>query len=269
MKGHPPPAACPLTLADVRRDGRCTQNRRPMTSATAMDGPDVSHGPSRARAKLEASVELLRSRKTEGADWLLYAPAFEPYVADKLDELWTEGWRPHGPGWTNDFLEGVVTPRLLTGSVAGQEVTRLSSLWMDLVVECPNALFWPDHRRPFKHRLESILQARAVYLATSAPRVPVIEGQTLITPEASTSEPAGNFEYKTRRASAQIDSKLAAHRLDDFLRTYPAGQTAFAVQAGTTDRTIRSFRKTGRVKREILARIAEAMKRTLEDLLLP
>jgi hypothetical protein len=47
------------------------------------------------------------------------------------------------------------------------------------------------------------------------------------------------------------------------------GQTAFATKVGTTDRTLRSFRKTGRVRRDIFKNIAGAMDIRPDELLKP
>ena len=43
--------------------------------------------------------------------------------------------------------------------------------------------------------------------------------------------------------------------------------TQFAIEVGTSDRTLRKFRNTGRVKKSIFADIAKAMGITKESLL--
>jgi hypothetical protein len=55
--------------------------------------------------------------------------------------------------------------------------------------------------------------------------------------------------------------------METYLREKGIGQTEFAIQAQTTDRTLRNFRKTGKVRRDILASIASAMGTTKEKLL--
>ena len=45
------------------------------------------------------------------------------------------------------------------------------------------------------------------------------------------------------------------------------GQTEFAIQANTTDKTIRKFRQTGKVKKSILDGIASAMGISKQELL--
>jgi hypothetical protein len=47
------------------------------------------------------------------------------------------------------------------------------------------------------------------------------------------------------------------------------GQTDFASSVNTTDRTLRAFRKTGKVRRDILEAIAKKMNITKEELLKP
>jgi hypothetical protein len=69
------------------------------------------------------------------------------------------------------------------------------------------------------------------------------------------------------RLSATVSSPLAARRMETYLREKGIGQTEFAIQAQTTDRTLRNFRKTGKVRRDILASIASAMGTTKEKLL--
>lgn len=64
-----------------------------------------------------------------------------------------------------------------------------------------------------------------------------------------------------------IHSPKAARRMETFLEQRGIGMTEFATKAGTTDRTLRSFRKTGKIRRSILEGIAGAMGTTKEKLL--
>jgi hypothetical protein len=70
-----------------------------------------------------------------------------------------------------------------------------------------------------------------------------------------------------KRLRATIDSPSAAKRMETYLESHGIGQTQFAVQVGTTDRTLRTFRKTGKVRRDIFESIAKAMGTTKEVLL--
>jgi hypothetical protein len=70
-----------------------------------------------------------------------------------------------------------------------------------------------------------------------------------------------------KRLQSTISSPLAARRVEAYLDSNPMKRTEFAVQAQTTDRTLRSFRKTGKVRRDIFENIAKAMGVTPEALL--
>ena len=72
---------------------------------------------------------------------------------------------------------------------------------------------------------------------------------------------------RLKRMPSQIESPEAARRMEDFIEHDHIGFTEFAIKAGTTDRTLMSFRKTGRVRRRIFAGIAYAMGTTPEELL--
>jgi hypothetical protein len=54
----------------------------------------------------------------------------------------------------------------------------------------------------------------------------------------------------TARLSATINCPAAARKMETYLETHGIGLTSFAIQAQTTDRTLRSFRKTGKVRWE-------------------
>lgn len=72
-----------------------------------------------------------------------------------------------------------------------------------------------------------------------------------------------------RRLSSSAGSPLAARRMEAYLDSNGIGQTEFAIQAQTTTRTLLAFRKSGKVRRDIFANIANAMGLTIEDLLRP
>lgn len=81
--------------------------------------------------------------------------------------------------------------------------------------------------------------------------------------------PARHDMARPRRLQSAISSPSAAQRMEAYLESNPMKRTAFAVQAQTTDRTLRSFRKTGKVRRDIFENIARAMGITAEALLNP
>jgi plasmid maintenance system antidote protein VapI len=57
--------------------------------------------------------------------------------------------------------------------------------------------------------------------------------------------------------------------METYLNAKGIGQTDFASTIGTTDRTLRSFRRTGKVRRDMFESIAKAMGTTKEALLRP
>ena len=74
-------------------------------------------------------------------------------------------------------------------------------------------------------------------------------------------------EGKPKRISTTIHCPKAARKMEDYIVKKGLDQTKFAIRAGTTDRTLRRFRKTGRIKRAIFEDIAKAMGTTKETLL--
>ena len=74
---------------------------------------------------------------------------------------------------------------------------------------------------------------------------------------------------QSTRLESAITSSVAVRRLEAYLKSGVVSQTEFATKAGTTDRTIREFRRTGKVRRSIFDQIAKAMGLTREELLKP
>ena len=72
-----------------------------------------------------------------------------------------------------------------------------------------------------------------------------------------------------KRLKATVTSPIAARRMEAYMVSKGIGQTEFAVQVGTTDRTLRTFRQKGKVRRDIFDAIAKAMGTTREALLKP
>jgi len=72
---------------------------------------------------------------------------------------------------------------------------------------------------------------------------------------------------KPMRQSPHITNTIAAKRVQEFMDASCLGQTEFAIQANTSDKTIRKFLRTGQIKRSIVTGIAAAMGLTKEELL--
>ncbi len=100
-------------------------------------------------------------------------------------------------------------------------------------------------------------------LLSEYPAITMLPSQPV--PPAAKDEPAKTV----RPSSGKIASLLAAERMKDFIEQNGLTQPVFAERAGTTDRTIRSFGKNGKVRKDIFRQIAEAMGTTPEKLLSP
>ncbi len=81
------------------------------------------------------------------------------------------------------------------------------------------------------------------------------------------SNPPKALHRKASRIPTTVNNLAAAERMEAFITLGTLDQTQFATQAGTTDRTLRSFRRTGKVRRHIFDGIAKAMGLTPDDLL--
>jgi hypothetical protein len=66
-----------------------------------------------------------------------------------------------------------------------------------------------------------------------------------------------------------VFSPIAARRMTEYIDSSGSTLSKFAEQVKTTPRTLRRFRKTGKVQRVILDAIAGAMGSTREALLKP
>lgn len=70
-----------------------------------------------------------------------------------------------------------------------------------------------------------------------------------------------------KRLSSTITSKVAAAKLEAFLDASPLEKTEFARKVDVTERTLRTFRKTGKIKRKTFNLIAKEMGLDPEQLL--
>jgi hypothetical protein len=74
-------------------------------------------------------------------------------------------------------------------------------------------------------------------------------------------------KQRSKRLRATVNSPIAARKMEKYLESRCIGLTDFAATVSTTDRTLRSFRKTGKVRRDIFESIAKHMGTTKEALL--
>jgi hypothetical protein len=85
--------------------------------------------------------------------------------------------------------------------------------------------------------------------------------------EGKSKNSTASTEKRVKRLSATVNSPIAARKLETYLDAKGIGLTDFASRVGTTDRTLRSFRKCGKVRRDIFESIAKHMGTTKEVLL--
>lgn len=86
-----------------------------------------------------------------------------------------------------------------------------------------------------------------------------------VTPKARVGNP--KLRVPVRRLKGIVESLSAARRMEEYLESKGIGQTEFAIRVGITDRTLRKFRRTGKVRRDIFEGIAKAMGMTKEEFL--
>jgi hypothetical protein len=105
-------------------------------------------------------------------------------------------------------------------------------------------------------------QAKAHFIAEAADQI-----KANLAAASHPSKSGLTSDVKPKRLSATIHCPKAARQMEDYIAKNGLDQTKFAIRAGTTDRTLRSFRQTGRVRRDIFENIAKAMGTTKEALL--
>jgi DNA-binding Xre family transcriptional regulator len=72
---------------------------------------------------------------------------------------------------------------------------------------------------------------------------------------------------KQSRSSAQVDCRLAAAFIHQYINSKAMSLTDLATKAQTTDRTLRRLRKDGKIRRDILKRLADTMGVSVEKLI--
>lgn len=121
--------------------------------------------------------------------------------------------------------------------------------------------------KQMRHAIRVALQLQiASHQSRALPGRQSLSGVTIAASQAKDASATGR-EPGQRRLRSTICSLPAAKRMEAYLEAEGIGLTEFAIQANTTDRTLRSFRKTGRVRRDIFDNIAKAMATTRGGLL--
>jgi len=122
------------------------------------------------------------------------------------------------------------------------------------------------HQKPY----DELLSAAPTPVTLGPSAVPVLSKEPLIfRPEGLTGDAKPIPNGQRKRLSSVVMSPIAARRVEAYIDSGVVTLTEFASKAGTTDRTIRAFRRTGKVRRQIFDGIARAMGTTRESLLKP
>jgi hypothetical protein len=124
---------------------------------------------------------------------------------------------------------------------------------------------WDGERYVVRPTAESILADSRLMLVGPVKRV----SNAVAKPaeHATAAKPTVKVPTAPKRLSSLIHSPSAAQKMQDYMNRKGLNQTEFGIQAQTSDKTIRKFIKTGKVKRSILVGIAAAMRLSKEDLL--
>jgi hypothetical protein len=181
-----------------------------------------------------------------------YASILFAIEANEYDALYSSG---HYLDWLFRLADRVVA-RVLTN------LDRLNDGGPNLMLLEYHGLQRAEIERELRDFLRSIsgdYERRKSSLKSIAPISPTEpETTSSINP---TSKPA------VKRLSSQIYSPSAAAKMAAYMNKKALNQTEFSIQAGTSDKTVRRFIKTGYIKRSILIGIAAAMRVSKDDLI--
>ncbi len=154
-------------------------------------------------------------------------------------------------GWYTQARYEFVPEQQLTEIFAGYRVTAGYALRFKKFLE-PRIAHW---------RAE-LATKRLTALVATTPQIEPPPMQSILA-----TIPPPKSKRKPTRIPTTVDNLAAALRMEAFIAASPLTQTQFAIQAETTDRTLRSFRATGKIRGDIFTRIAREMGLTREELI--
>jgi hypothetical protein len=165
-------------------------------------------------------------------------------------------------------IGGVGTPLLAR---LGKEQMYLPSAMIVNVPTFAKWVAWNGVKYSFHATKQAILAEESIMLIgrieKEENKAPDVRASPAIPPSKSQDAAAEKAPPKYPRFPASIYSPSAARKMEAYMFAKGLDQTQFGIQANTTDKTIRKFRQTGKVKRSILADIAKAMKTSIDELL--
>jgi lambda repressor-like predicted transcriptional regulator len=91
--------------------------------------------------------------------------------------------------------------------------------------------------------------------------------QEQMTPAGPPSKQEMQRQREAKKTKGTLHSPAAVAKLETYVKKRGMSYTEFATEAGTSDKTLRGFRKTSRVRRYVFDGIAKAMGLTREQLL--
>lgn len=181
-----------------------------------------------------------------------YASILMGTEADQYDQFRKDG---RYPAWLSGLAERVLE-RVLTS------LKRLDQGDPDCLLLAYHGVAIPAVESELRTVLWEICQQYQQGIAPS---------QTKTTPPVMSRSPtsiaSAPILSSRKRAPISVRSESAARKLEEYVEANGIGYTEFANRVPTTDRTLRNFRRTGIVKRDVFEGIAKAMGITKETLL--
>lgn len=169
----------------------------------------------------------------------------------------------HGPGGPMTALWAIKD---------GRQIILPSATIMGIPLKMGKFAAWDGNEYVFRASRDSIAEDEMLMLIGRVKRIkartdhPAQDSRTTDKPHDLA--PIPNVKPgKPARFSASLHRPSAAQSMEAYMKKKGLDQTEFAIQAGTTDKTIRKFRQTGTVKRSILVGIAKAMGISKDELL--
>jgi len=193
-------------------------------------------------------------------------------------------------------LSGLLQPVLQAAAIRPQPLAQYSpGVWAAGLSEQPHTRNFPvyfllahsgsTHRTAVERLLFDISDSFFLVLPTNQFRTVETEGrlrdrrvECLCLEDQVLVNERGEFEWsgaaETRRAAGDegpiprsIGSQEAVAAVKEYIQARGLSQTEFSIQAGVSERTLRSFLATGKMRRSALDGVARAMGLTLEQLL--
>jgi hypothetical protein len=214
--------------------------------------------------------------------WIISGTDDEPYISDRFQELAERGavllGQPPGPSAAFYWLDVLRAEspryriiRLTSGKPDGTPEPDQGGVVVELCAASEQQCYRLETRAiAHEQKINRMLNPLSA-LGLPEPSIPN-QPAGFTPPEnkkTRSDRPQEESVALAVRSSGKIHSPVAAMRMREFIEVNGLTQPVFAKRAKTTDRTIRSFGKTGKVRKDIFRQIAEAMNTTPEKLLTP